>query len=323
MLQQDAEQQVAELAAMIQLPSRGSAGHEYGECKPCAWFWKPQGCTNGADCLRCHACAAGEIKNRRKRQLKMMKLGMSEEALLLAEDEVPTSVPSSAVVTPRLPSASTLGPLLPPPTPPSLASLSWKPLPPPPAWSVEDSDSLLQSESKAETRRSQTPYFENVLAADGDQDLDWGAPPGLGFDKFQPPVPPPKAPPVLSSLRSGEQIICEQPVPPPQREVLQHEVVLAQTVQDVRPQPQAPQRELPTDASCVSLGSALHATGTCTPCAWFWKPQGCQNGLNCGRCHLCPKGEVRFRKKAKVSALQAAKAPGKFPVAEDGSLILD
>lgn len=323
MPQQASEQELAEVAERIELLSKGSAGHGSGECKPCAWFWKPQGCTNGAACLRCHACPAGEIKNRRKKQLQMMKLGMSEEALLLAEDEVPTSVPSSAVVTPRIPPSSMLGPLLPPPTPPSLASLSWKPLPPPPAWSVEDSDSPLQPKSNVETRCSQTPYCENVFAGDSDQDVDWGVPPGLGFEKFQPPVPPPKAPPVLSSLRSGEQITCEKAVLPPQRDVLHHEAVLAQTSQDVQPQQLALQGELPTDASCPSLGSALHAAGTCTPCAWFWKSQGCQNGLKCGRCHLCPKGEVRLRKKAKVAALQAAKAPEKFPVADDGSLILD
>jgi hypothetical protein len=37
---------------------------------------------------------------------------------------------------------------------------------------------------------------------------------------------------------------------------------------------------------------------------------------------LCPKGEVRLRKKVKVAALQA-QAMAKFPLAEDGSLILD
>ena len=49
----------------------------------------------------------------------------------------------------------------------------------------------------------------------------------------------------------------------------------------------------------VSVGSDLHGTGDCRPCAWFWKVGGCQNGEACRRCHLCSEGEVlrRWRKK--------------------------
>merc|ERR1712178_521893 len=28
----------------------------------------------------------------------------------------------------------------------------------------------------------------------------------------------------------------------------------------------------------VSIGSVAHATGPCSPCVWFWKAQGCENG---------------------------------------------
>ena len=51
-----------------------------------------------------------------------------------------------------------------------------------------------------------------------------------------------------------------------------------------------------------SKGSALHADGKCSPCAWFWKPQGCHHGEECGRCHLCPASEIKVRRKAKVMA---------------------
>jgi len=54
-----------------------------------------------------------------------------------------------------------------------------------------------------------------------------------------------------------------------------------------------------------SLGSALHASGKCSPCAWFWKPNGCQLGSNCNFCHLCGKGELNARKKAKIAAMRA------------------
>merc|ERR1719210_161121 len=55
-----------------------------------------------------------------------------------------------------------------------------------------------------------------------------------------------------------------------------------------------------------SRGSAQHGTGQCRPCAWFWKPQGCGNGAECGHCHMCPEGELKARKKVKVAQLRAS-----------------
>lgn len=52
----------------------------------------------------------------------------------------------------------------------------------------------------------------------------------------------------------------------------------------------------------TSVGSVRHGTGTCKPCAWYWKPRGCQNNADCNFCHLCPDGELRTRKKAKIAA---------------------
>lgn len=53
-----------------------------------------------------------------------------------------------------------------------------------------------------------------------------------------------------------------------------------------------------------SAGSALHGSGSCNPCAWFWKPQGCENGVNCRRCHVCSPDEAKARKKSKQAALR-------------------
>jgi len=53
-----------------------------------------------------------------------------------------------------------------------------------------------------------------------------------------------------------------------------------------------------------SQGSAVHGTGRCRPCAWFWKPGSCQNQDNCSYCHLCPEGELKARKKAKVQLMR-------------------
>jgi len=50
-----------------------------------------------------------------------------------------------------------------------------------------------------------------------------------------------------------------------------------------------------------------HEAGECKPCAFYWKPGSCRNGEECYHCHLCPEGEIRRRKKAKVDALKSAK----------------
>lgn len=61
-----------------------------------------------------------------------------------------------------------------------------------------------------------------------------------------------------------------------------------------------------------SKGSVTHGTGKCRPCAWFFKDQGCSNDYECGYCHLCPEGELKARKKSKVTAMRiGALAPAK------------
>lgn len=47
-------------------PSKGSVLHALGQCKPCAWFWKPDGCRNDQNCKHCHLCPEGELKERKK-----------------------------------------------------------------------------------------------------------------------------------------------------------------------------------------------------------------------------------------------------------------
>lgn len=54
-----------------------------------------------------------------------------------------------------------------------------------------------------------------------------------------------------------------------------------------------------------SEGSALHSSGACQPCAWFWKASGCQNRAACSYCHLCPEGEIKVRRKLKLAALRS------------------
>jgi hypothetical protein len=49
------------------LPSRGSALHKLGTCKPCAFVF--EGCNNGATCEFCHLCEPGERMRRKKEKM--------------------------------------------------------------------------------------------------------------------------------------------------------------------------------------------------------------------------------------------------------------
>ena len=57
-----------------QLPSAGSAGHAFGTCRPCAFFYA-KGCLNGLGCSFCHLCDRGEKKRRQKQKKAMFKGG--------------------------------------------------------------------------------------------------------------------------------------------------------------------------------------------------------------------------------------------------------
>merc|ERR1712060_819619 len=60
-----------------------------------------------------------------------------------------------------------------------------------------------------------------------------------------------------------------------------------------------------------TVGSALHGTGMCKPCAWFWKSSGCTNQGDCLHCHLCPQSELKARKKAKITMMRLGLATPK------------
>lgn len=71
----DEEADIAPVRAQEQsgADSAGSALHALGECKPCAWFWKPQGCKWGAECFYCHTCQASELRKRKKAKADKFK----------------------------------------------------------------------------------------------------------------------------------------------------------------------------------------------------------------------------------------------------------
>jgi len=59
----------------------------------------------------------------------------------------------------------------------------------------------------------------------------------------------------------------------------------------------------------LNQGSMMHGSGTCSPCAWYWKPKTCLNGMDCPFCHLCPDGELKSRRKTKLAVMRSAGFP--------------
>jgi hypothetical protein len=94
------------------------------------------------------------------------------------------------------------------------------------------------------------------------------------------------------------------PSPPPNAGTVVDHGVPSQAIQAEHPmQDDAGKSQLHNPPAVLpSEGSALHEAGKCEPCSWFWKPQGCRWGQNCVRCHLCPEGAVKARKKKKMTA---------------------
>jgi len=61
------------LTAQLGIQSIGSAGHDVGNCKPCGFLWKSNGCQKGSKCQYCHLCPPDEIKRRKKEKIAMRK----------------------------------------------------------------------------------------------------------------------------------------------------------------------------------------------------------------------------------------------------------
>lgn len=71
----------------------------------------------------------------------------------------------------------------------------------------------------------------------------------------------------------------------------------------------------PGSAALPSLGSALHGSGGCRPCAFF-HGVGCENGAICSFCHLCEAGERQRRRKERSEEKRAARSQGLGPSSE-------
>lgn len=55
-----------------------------------------------------------------------------------------------------------------------------------------------------------------------------------------------------------------------------------------------------------------HINGTCKPCTFFWRKDGCKKAENCVHCHCCGEGAVQQRKQAKRVASRRFKQTGQL-----------
>jgi len=79
----EAQIAVAPLRNMV----AGSDVHKEGRCKPCAWHWKPSGCSKGDNCSHCHLCPPDAMRKKRKDRLERMKMKKRERAAAAHEQQ--------------------------------------------------------------------------------------------------------------------------------------------------------------------------------------------------------------------------------------------
>lgn len=266
------------------LPSIGSSAHGSGNCRPCAWFHKPQGCQNGEECRHCHLCPEGEIKDRRRTKVATMKHNdiqddepdfeqafwvaqKQQEALMAAAHwQAQAHWEAAAAWETTRQVAEAAEALL---TPMSV----WTP-------SVVAASAAMAS---AAAMAQQTPLSQLAEVTPSTISLAGAASPSAAASSS----------PLGSPLGGSPVKVSAEAFPTTPVGAVQNSPAAAPALIAA-----ASAGNLP------SAGSSLHELGQCRPCAWFWKPQGCQNGQACAHCHLCPKGELKERKRVKETAMR-------------------
>jgi len=240
--------------------------HGTGNCRPCAWFWKQNGCQNAQDCNHCHLCPEGEIKGRKKNKLTMLRLGLATPTADGDDSETPlnfgldSASPAVVQLNFGLDSASALNfgyPSF------DLMGVTGPMYPPCPPWFFPDAAVASLSEHEATTASDSEQgslISSGPLTASPSQEHDSAANDSRS----------------ASEKDEQEAITAALGAPP-----------------GLKAPPNTP-----------SHGSVLHTAGNCRPCAWFYKPTGCQSGQDCKYCHVCSDGELKSRKKNKQVAMR-------------------
>mmetsp|Transcript_43083 Transcript_43083/g.109499 ORF Transcript_43083/g.109499 Transcript_43083/m.109499 type:complete len:512 (-) Transcript_43083:565-2100(-) len=351
----DEERKEAPVAASgINIKTPGSQLHGTGECRPCAWLYKPGGCQNGAECRHCHLCPEGEIKARKKNKVDTIKGSKEKLESSPPKEKQPTRGQSS----PGKEDSLDLGPppgLTTPPAGPAAAPVVVVDRPP-----AESAGSMLHSSGQCrpcawfykpkgcengaecrhchlcpegeirERRKVKVTMLKKHIAQEQEMDIERAI---CAVQKYQEAMLAAswQAQAMWEAAAVTAAVVAEaDPLSSPMAAA-----ALAAASAAASPMAASPLSiHLPADpfagASPVagleglpSTGSALHVLGKCRPCAWFWKSQGCQNGAACAHCHLCPQGELKERKRIKESAMRMGAImpvrPGSSPVAGSSS----
>lgn len=269
--------------------SIGSVLHGSGDCKPCAWFWKPQGCQNGQECLHCHLCPQSEIKIRKKMntaEKKELNSAQKKEALKTHVPSVATMfVPPPGIAAPALNSPRSEGDSC-------EDSLSFC-----------DSDRALFPTLLAGTLNEPAAEVVKPSASKGSFLHGTGDCKPCAWFWHPQGCNNPADCEYCHLCPHGEIQILQKQKKSLMRadRARQHEGANCDEEQDLVEQgvgSELLKPELVTaGGSQVSVGSEEHSTGRCRPCAWFWKSEGCKNEKDCMHCHLCPDGELKRRKK--------------------------
>lgn len=309
------------------LTSTGSALHSTGECSPCAWFWKPTGCSKGAECLRCHICPDGELKRRKKNRVATSGSGPAESTLgqtklasvpkepayvvcassdqpVTFEDDFPQTTKVTVGTVPvkntfinfdfRPPEDDT-DPSSPPTVsaPGALLTRLFKTRPRPAGPTPDPSPNC---RNPRETAPSPIPPFIPTFVPA--TPTPW-RPPGILTDTV-PSAPLSRPPgvlgPTLVDPAWPDHLCAGFPVALP-----------AQAANATGDYFNLNQDAVGEVSDMKKEMNRLHLTRDCTPCNYFYyKVDGCRQGSDCEFCHLCPKGEIKKRKKEKVKILKAA-----------------
>jgi len=277
-------------------PSHGSVLHSSGDCRPCVWHWKRGGCKNGLDCRHCHLCPEGEIKARRKTKVTCMRLGLATPKAVTCQGHGTTYMqtffpsPFELLTTTDAEQESTT-------CPSSEEELASGP--------SSQHDSTLGSDKMHDGKVYSMVLPLSIVQTKEEPDEGTGL---MAKDEEQGTASCPVS--ILQRRNRRNRTEPNKLRWGPSEYVMQaysdSDDDKESAEDDKMPAPFVPHTGWRPSHGTSSVGSALHGTGECRPCAWFWKPGGCRNGSDCMHCHSCPEGEIRSRKKAKLTTMRLA-----------------